>query len=95
MTIPDDNYITNLKFKWNIFGVPFNQNIEKTDLIVNWNGIDYNWSEAVSNGIVIEYVFGWNRISPQSYYFSDLFEPQLGYWIYVYYDCILKINGGK
>jgi hypothetical protein len=89
-------YITTLSVKWNIFGVPVNQNVNKTSLIVNYLGVDYTWTQATTNDnptggpIVVKDLFGWNRNTPQGYLLSDILNAGHSYWIYSYYTCILK-----
>lgn len=85
---PDD-YITSLETKWNIVGAPISQPINKTELLLSYNGSNYNWSEAVAAGIVNDYIFGWDH-SGQSYTFSDVFEPGYCYWMYAFETCTLK-----
>ncbi len=80
-----DNYITELEENWNIVGVPYDQPVNKTDILVN----DISWSDAVTAGIINDYVFGWDR-SGQSYTFSDTFIPGYSYWSYAYQPCTLK-----
>jgi hypothetical protein len=90
------NYITTLSVKWNIFGVPVNQAVNKTSFIVNYLGTDYNWTQATTNNnptggpIVDKNLFGWNRNTPQGYLLSDILNAGYCYWIYAYYSCILK-----
>ena len=84
-----DGYITALNENWNIIGLPNDQSANKTDIVVNYSGTDYNWSNAVSNGYINNFVFGWNRVS-QGYDFVDNFEPGYAYWMYSYYQCILE-----
>ena len=88
ITTPD-NYITGLKTGWNLIGIPDDTLVNKTDLIIEYGLTQYNWSTAVSNGYVSQYVFGWNRIS-QSYNFANTIDPGYGYWMYAFFDCILK-----
>jgi len=89
VTILPDTYITNIKQSWNIIGVPNDQNISKSNIIVDYSGTNYIWADAVTAGIVNNYVFGWSRAT-QSYNFADAFEPGYGYWMYAYYDCTLN-----
>lgn len=84
----NDDYITNIALNWNIMGIPSNESIEKIFLIINYNGNDYPWPQAISSGIINPYIFGWNRIG-QYYIFSDIFEPGYSYWMYVYLGCNL------
>jgi len=83
-----DGYITSLKENWNIVGLPNNIPENKSDILVNYDGIDYSWSDAVSSGIINDNIFGWNDVG-QGYTFSDMFEPGYAYWMYTYYDCTL------
>ena len=80
-----DDFISYLEPKWNSVGIEFDYEINKYDILVN--GVP--WSEAVSDGIISDYVFGWNR-NTQSYIFKDLFEPGNAYWVYSYIPCTLK-----
>jgi hypothetical protein len=87
--ITSDNYITSLKTTWNIIGVPVNQTVNKTDLIISYGGTDYNWSEAVTNGYVLQFIYGWNP-TVQNYQNSDILEAGKCYWMYAYVACDLK-----
>lgn len=80
-----DAYITKLKDNWNILGLPFELNLNKTEVLVD--GI--SWSDAVSLGIINDYVFGWNQVG-QTYDFADTFMPGQAYWLYAYQPCKLK-----
>ena len=75
-------------------GVPYDQPVEKTTPIINYNGTDYNWTEAIdpANGPLIDaFIFGWNRgSSGQTYQAVDSLEPGYSYWMYAYYSCTLK-----
>jgi hypothetical protein len=57
--------------------------------MITYNEIDYTWADAVSEGIVNNYIFGWDR-DTQSYNIADTLEPGYAYWLYSYYPCILK-----
>jgi hypothetical protein len=90
------NYITPLLHDWNVIGVPVNQLVNKTSLIVNYGGIDYNWTRATTNQnptnspIIDHNIFGWKRNTPQGYILSDVLDAGYCYWIYAYTPCILK-----
>jgi hypothetical protein len=86
-----NNNITNLEKDWNIVGINDNQTINFSDLIVSFNGTDYNWVDAVNMNIISNYVFGWDRLS-QSYSFSNKFQPGYCYWFYTFHQCTLKRN---
>jgi hypothetical protein len=81
-------HIKNLRFKWNFLSLPFNQSVEKTNLLVIDNNSEYSWQEAVNNGIIIDFIYEWNRNS-QDYEMTDTLIPGHGYWIYAYEDCEL------
>ena len=82
-------HISLLDENWNLIGLPFNQTMLKDNLIINYEAADYSWSDAVSMGLVSNYIFGWDRDS-QSYIFADILEPGYGYWIYAFDVCELK-----
>jgi len=67
--------------------VPYNQSVNKTDLLLK----DIPWYDAVSAGIINNFVFGWYR-NVQSYNFSDILEPAYGYWIYAYEPCEIWVE---
>ena len=83
--------ITSLLYNWNFISLPFNQSANKTNILVRYGGTNYTWAEAVTNGYINDYVFGWNRLG-QSYIFADTLEPGYGYWVYAYNDCELWIE---
>jgi hypothetical protein len=87
--INNDDYITNLFTKWNLIGLPFNTSIDKINLTITNNSIDYTWQQAVDNGTILNFVYGWNTVS-QSYASTDILNPGYGYWMYAYYNCTLK-----
>ncbi len=80
-----DDYITVVSDNWNMMSVPDNENLSKTDVIVD----GFTWDEAVTNSLVSDFIFGWNP-SSQSYVFSETFEPGNAYWLYAYQPCMLK-----
>jgi hypothetical protein len=89
-------YITPLKVKWNIVGVPAGVSINKTTLIVRYNNADYNWTQATTNNnptggpLILKDIFGWNRNTPQGYIIANTLDAGYCYWIYAYYQCALK-----
>jgi VCBS repeat-containing protein len=85
--------ITQLKTKWNIVSVPFNQSVDKSDLIVSYDSVNYTWEEAVNNNIVLEFIYNWDRNDPQHYELTDILEPGYGFWIYSYQNCTLLAEG--
>lgn len=83
--------VTNLSDNWNLISVPFNYSVNKTDFFVDHGGMYYTWADAVSSGIVTDDFFGWDRTN-QMYLLSDVLEPGYGYWVWAYYNCILKVT---
>jgi parallel beta-helix repeat protein len=82
---PEDPYITNLETGWNIIGVPHHENVTKSELLVD----DISWSDAVLNGWISDFIFGWDRTG-QYYNFDDTLMPGYSYWVYAYQPCNLK-----
>jgi hypothetical protein len=91
----EDSFITDLKLSWNIMGLRSNSLLLKTNLIINYNGTDYNWYEATTNNnpegepLILGFFYTWDKIM-QNYVLSDEFNPGFGYWMYAFYECILK-----
>ncbi len=88
---PQDVMISSVESGWNIISLPFNYTEPKTNVTVNYLGENYSWADAVSNGYVSDFVFGWNRDS-QSYEFASEFAPGEAYWLYMYEPCELWMN---
>ncbi|GAH00106.1 unnamed protein product, partial [marine sediment metagenome] len=61
------------------------------DLIVHYDGNDYTWEQATTGAdpIILGFIYDWDGTT-QMYVLVDVFEPGQGYWMYAYYDCILK-----
>jgi hypothetical protein len=85
-----DDVVTNLALKWNLVGLPFDETIGEENLtVVLLNSSSYTWSEAVVNGYVLDFVYGWNA-SSKSYMIMDELETGGGYWMYAYDNCLIK-----
>ena len=90
------NYITSLLFRWNVIGLPVNQTINKTSLLINYLGVDYNWTQATTSQnptggpLIVSDLFGWKRTPPQGYLISTTLDAGYCYWMYAYYSCNLK-----
>jgi len=88
-----DPTITSLSEKWNMFSTPFDYSVNKADIIVEYDGTDYTWADAVSGGIVADALFGWDRTAtPQQYKSYDILDPGCGYWLWAYYECVLSVS---
>jgi len=85
----NDDYIADLLEEWNLVGLPYNISVAKEDIIVLYNGLEYTWQQAVDNGTILGFIYGWN-VTNQNYVSTDVLDPGEGYWMYAYYDCVLK-----
>jgi hypothetical protein len=83
--------ITDLTDDWNLMSIPFSQPINKADMKVKYNGVKYTWAQAVSNGLVIDQISGWNRIT-RTYELVNTLMPGEGYWLFAYVNCTLLKN---
>jgi hypothetical protein len=83
-----------LQPRWNMMGLPYNASVAKQNLIVRYNNIDYNWTQATTGGdpIILGFIYDWNR-NDQMYTLSDTYGPGSGYWMYAYKNCLLKKGG--
>ena len=88
---PQNVMISSLDAGWNTVSLPFNYTVPKANFTVNYAGMNYSWADAVTNGYVGDYVFGWNRAT-QSYGFADVFEPGEAYWVFMYEPCEFWMN---
>jgi hypothetical protein len=79
--------IVNLEMHWNIMGLPYETPVNVVDLLVEYNGDTYTWTEAVTNNIVLGFVYGWDN---NIYTLETTLNPDEGYWIYAYHDCLMK-----
>ena len=84
-------HITDLKTEWNIMGTPYNNTIPKTSVNITNNTIDYTWQEAVNEGIILGFIYGWDSTN-QMYELCEEFTPGGGYWMYSYYSPSLYIT---
>ena len=84
--------ISNVSSEWNFVSLPFNESVNKTDLVIRYNDSEYTWQEAVNNSIFLGYIYLWNR-STQIYELADILDPGYGHWMYAYDDCELWVHG--
>jgi len=76
---------------WNFFSIPLNQSIDKSQLMITYNHMNYSWDQAITSGIINEYIFGWDRLG-QYYTFANTFNPGYGYWMFSYENCTIWIE---
>jgi parallel beta-helix repeat protein len=86
------HYVIPLDEKWNMISAPFNESIYKADIVVRNNSIDYTWADAVSEGIILGFLYTWDTTG-QFYITTDYLEPGCGSMAYAYYDCELLVYG--
>jgi len=84
--------VTTLSQKWNMISMPFSYSVDKADIIVEYDGTDYSWADAVSENIVAKVLFGWDRINQGYLPDSGILDPGYGYWLWAYHDCLLKVS---
>ena len=84
--------ISDVSSGWNFVSLPFNESVNKTDLVIRYNESEYTWQEAVNNSIFLGYIYLWNR-SIQNYELTDILDPGYGYWMYSYNDCEMWVHG--
>jgi hypothetical protein len=80
-----DQYMTTIQEQWNIIGSACNNEVNKTEIMVN----ETSWQDAVTYGMVEDSIFGWNAIG-QTYALSPSLMPGNAYWTFAYHRCILN-----
>jgi len=83
--------VISLNENWNMLSLPFNESVDKSDIIVSYGGSNYTWQQAVDNGTVLDFIYGWNATS-QSYITEDILYPGYGYWAWAYDNCELILS---
>ena len=87
-----DRRVTEMSENWNFISLPFNENLEKTELFISYNGTNYTWMDAATNNnptgspIIDSNTFGWDKTN-QTYSMVIEFVPGEGYWVYSYSAC--------
>ena len=89
------NQITDLEPNWNLIGIPTDEPISKSGVIVNYDGSDYTWAEATTSSnptgspLLDPNIFGWDSLG-QTYEMIDTFEPGKAYWLFSYQSCTMR-----
>jgi parallel beta-helix repeat protein len=83
-----NSQITSLSTGWNFVSLPFNTTIQKTGLLVLYNSGEYNWTNATTSTIILNFIYTWNR-NTQNYEIANTLNPGDGYWVYAYHPCDL------
>jgi hypothetical protein len=89
---PPNEYTIPLQDQWNLITIPVNATITTEQITIRNNSIDYTFSEAVANGIIVMPLFGWDREN-QTYFpvSGPVLKPGQGYWLWAYYNCSMII----
>jgi len=94
LTYPDWNQVVfELLPGWNNLGVQDGDVTSLGELSVEYDGEEYNWSEAWSLGLVEPSVFYFDSVNQQYQYLigdDALLNPGDGYWFFAYEFCQLK-----
>jgi hypothetical protein len=69
-------------------GLPYETTLPVTNSHIVYGGTTYSWADAVTNHIILGFVYGWSRTG-QTYTLETSFQPGYGYWMYAYHDCTL------
>lgn len=89
------NEITTISKFWNLFGIHQTTAINVSDLIIEYQGIDYNWTEATTTAnptnqaLIDQNIFYWSNTN-QQILLDDKIQLGLGYWMFAYQECLLK-----
>lgn len=89
---PSETYQIPLKFKWNLFSIPVDEIISFERITIRNNSIDYNWTEAISEGIIIGILFEWENEIQNYITTGENLEPGIAYWIWVNYPCFIRFQ---
>jgi len=105
-TAPDGRddivFLTPLEVGWNLVSLRYDATLYKENLTISYGGTDYLWNDAVTAGIVNNFIFKWNAAG-QYYDFANDADPSYGYWLYSYEQCqlwgdvnvtVIGIDGG-
>jgi hypothetical protein len=97
VTMYSTGKISDMSMNWNCFGIPSSTTVDLSDLLIDYDGDEYNWSEATttnnptSSPFLDATMFYWDS-SMQRYGIATKIEPSFGYWSYSYQDLTLKFN---
>ena len=95
-------FLTPLEIGWNLVSPRYDVTMHKENLSINYQGSDYIWADAVSMGLVNNFMFMWDATN-QMYNFASTTDSSFGYWIFAYEPCqlwgdinvtVIGIDGG-
>jgi hypothetical protein len=94
-----DNSFTTLKKEYNIIGLPYNEPVALTDLVINFQGYNLTWEQATTKNnptgsqIIIPNTVWYFDTVNNKYHAAEVLEPGKGYWMYCYQDDV-KLSVG-
>jgi VCBS repeat-containing protein len=77
-----------IKDGWNLFSIPVGEDMDKTKIIVKYLSDDYTWDDAIDEGIILGFTYGWKL---GMYSNENILVPGEGYWMWAFEDCDLLI----
>ena len=74
---------------WNLIAMPaYEENFDKTNLIVEHNGYYRTWDEAIALGWILGFTYGWEA---GAYSNDNYLTRGDGYWMWAYTDCRIVV----
>jgi hypothetical protein len=79
---------------WNIIGLPYSSILPKEELLVKYNEVVYNWTQATTSDnptgspLILKFIYNWNK-SVQNYVIANSLTPGEGHWLFSFQNCVL------
>jgi hypothetical protein len=78
---------------WNLISLPARENdFDKTNFFVEYAATIYTWADAISNGYILGFTYGWTGGMSGVYVDEALLQPGEGYWLWAEVDCTLIMS---
>ena len=75
---------------WNLISLPaYESDYDKSNFIVEFMGTYYSWADALTNGYVLEFTYGWTGGMSGIYVDEGFLDAGEAYWLWAYEDCTL------
>jgi len=88
-TQPGNRYTLSLQQYWNLISLPCNELTTKNNIRIKYDSIEYDWSTAVSTGIILDSFYSWDTTG---YILDTSLTPGKGYWLWAYHACELIVR---
>jgi len=73
---------------WNLISIPaYEENFDKTNLIIEYGGDHYTWDDAIDI-YILEFTYGWDN---GAYVDGALLTRGDGYWLWAIVDCTILV----